>query len=170
MFAFAVILTALCCLAGAPLVANAATMHRNDPAGRGLASAFGAINATVFAIVLAGLSVGCWGYGRAPLGFLAVALPVVVAVGGGWLAVFTIPARSTIVRRAFVGPAVATALAICLPQWRFYHLVGGELLLTEIAAACLIVGLSLLPWGIQKLQAIADRRHPVVPPDVEGEQ
>lgn len=169
MTAFAIIFTTLCSLAAAPLVANAATMHKGDPAGRGLASAFGALNAAVFALILAGLYAGCWGSDRLSLAALAAALPLAVAAGAGWLGVFTIRARSAIARWAFIGPAVASALAIGLPQWRFCRLVGGGLLPWEIAVACLVMFLSLSPWAIERMDAAVARRRSVMPSAVESE-
>ena len=151
MAVLATVIAMLCCLVAAPLTANAATMDKSDAAGKGMAAAFGVLNAGVLLIGLGGLLACCWGTGRFPPSLALLMLLAIAAVGAGWFVVFAVRARHQAMRWLFVGPCAATLLVVALALWRCWGRGGviERVLVGECVAMGLAVMLGLFPWIIQ---------------------
>lgn len=119
MVIVAAILLALSCLLWFGVVANALTIHASDPAGRGLAVAYGAVNGGLLLLAMAAAFAACGVAGRLPAWLLICAIVIVPAACAACVGTLALIGRHGRMRwvsgTVIVGPGILHGLiAWCL--------------------------------------------------------
>jgi hypothetical protein len=155
------ILLAISCLLWLGVVANALTIHSSDPAGRGLAVAYGAVNGGLLLLAMAAAFAACGVAGRAPAWLLMCGVVVVPAACAACVSTLALIGRHGRMRwvsgTVIVGPGILHALIAWCLWWR---IADAPPRAAELSAVAVVAVCAAVPFVGHWLAPRMRSRHP----------